>query len=516
MKAFLCIILLSILSPSPLHAQLVNDFRVNQIPSTLDQWRPSLDVDGQGNFVVVWNDRRRNKANTRTLFNIMCQRYNFNAEPLGKNFRINVNLDSADKPSIAVQKSGKFAVSWVEMNKGMYLNIYFRLFNADGIPVTDPILINDTITGELTDSPVMKVSHNGIYVITWKDRVTLSYPYKILYQLIDSLGNKLGSNKRSDDYGNSIKARPSVTVNGERGFVITWEDRRDPGQANHHIYMQMFDTDGNPIGINQRVSEFTDWLDPHRNPKISSDSSGNYIIAWLDGRDSYPYLRNYAQAYNKNGEKIGINFRMVDILEPMRNVIAKLEDGKYVLGTDYAINLSTRRSVIQRFDSSNTKIGGLYQLTYQAAGSGHDYSDIKVFGDRIISVWLDNRDGPANVYCNIRSFQNPDSVLSNVILISNETSESFELYQNYPNPFNPVTTIRYSVKTRSNISLTIFDILGREIKTFINDVQDAGNYSVEFDSSNLPSGIYLYKFIASDPLTGKIYLSDTKKAVILK
>lgn len=70
------------------------------------------------------------------------------------------------------------------------------------------------------------------------------------------------------------------------------------------------------------------------------------------------------------------------------------------------------------------------------------------------------------------------------------TPKEFNLEQNYPNPFNPITKIRYEVPIRSKISLKVFDILGKEIRTLVDQVQDAGYYEIDFNASGFSSGIY--------------------------
>jgi len=85
----------------------------------------------------------------------------------------------------------------------------------------------------------------------------------------------------------------------------------------------------------------------------------------------------------------------------------------------------------------------------------------------------------------------------------------FSLLQNYPNPFNPVTRITYSVPYASRVHVTVFDLLGREVATLVNEVKTAGSYSVDFNASSLPSGIYLYKLTAGSN-------SITKKMLLLK
>ena len=70
--------------------------------------------------------------------------------------------------------------------------------------------------------------------------------------------------------------------------------------------------------------------------------------------------------------------------------------------------------------------------------------------------------------------------------------------QNYPNPFNPITTIKYSIAKPELVTLKVYDILGSEIATLINEIKTSGNYEVSFNASNLASGMYLYKLTAGN------------------
>jgi len=87
--------------------------------------------------------------------------------------------------------------------------------------------------------------------------------------------------------------------------------------------------------------------------------------------------------------------------------------------------------------------------------------------------------------------------------------DKYQLSQNYPNPFNPSTTISYSIPKEGNVVLKIYNVLGQEIKTLINQFQSAGNYKISFDASFLTSGIYFYS-IRSDNFT------QVKKMVLVK
>ncbi len=112
---------------------------------------------------------------------------------------------------------------------------------------------------------------------------------------------------------------------------------------------------------------------------------------------------------------------------------------------------------------------------------------------------------------------------SNVVEVNVGTPSKFELMQNYPNPFNPTTTIKYSIPSviarseatkqshdfASNVQLNVYNILGEEIATLVNEKQSPGNYTVQFDASNLPSGVYFYTLRVGDFVA-------TKKMILMK
>ena len=102
--------------------------------------------------------------------------------------------------------------------------------------------------------------------------------------------------------------------------------------------------------------------------------------------------------------------------------------------------------------------------------------------------------------------------LTDIISVNKQgisVTETYSLSQNYPNPFNPSTTIDYQLPKPGFVNLTVFDVLGQEVKTLVNEYKQAGTYNVRFDASELPSGVYFYKITSGD-------FTSTKKLTLIK
>ena len=101
--------------------------------------------------------------------------------------------------------------------------------------------------------------------------------------------------------------------------------------------------------------------------------------------------------------------------------------------------------------------------------------------------------------------QNPIGILQT----NTEVPGSFALSQNFPNPFNPTTKIKFQIPKSGLIKLIIYDALGREVQTLVNEQLSPGTYQADFDGTNLSSGIYYYKLESAD-------YTETKKMVLIK
>ena len=151
----------------------------------------------------------------------------------------------------------------------------------------------------------------------------------------------------------------------------------------------------------------------------------------------------------------------------------------------------------------------LWSVVYPDQGV-YDYFATDICVDRHGNTFITGN-GAAPTYGNYYTIR--INSLTGLIHNSNELPTNFSVSQNYPNPFNPTTVIRYSIPEGTgremSVQLKVYDANGKEIETLVNQRQNAGSYSVSFNASNYPSGVYFYKLKAGE-------FSETKKMVIIK
>ncbi|MFZ1289011.1 MAG: T9SS type A sorting domain-containing protein [Melioribacteraceae bacterium] len=145
-----------------------------------------------------------------------------------------------------------------------------------------------------------------------------------------------------------------------------------------------------------------------------------------------------------------------------------------------------------------------------------NFSEIELIGRDIVFV-DENHGWILSDYGILLHTNNNGGIITNIKEIENfKIQNKFELRQNYPNPFNPNTKISYSIPNVASsfsssqiVQIKVYDILGKEISTLVNEQKSAGNYEVNFNAENLPSGIYFYKLQVGE-------FSEIKKMILLK
>jgi hypothetical protein len=211
--------------------------------------------------------------------------------------------------------------------------------------------------------------------------------------------------------------------------------------------------DGAPVGYNFLVNDDSGTT-RQSYPRVSADGDGKFIITWNDSRNGNRDV--YAQRYLSSGIPVGNNFLIPDTDELQQ----------------------TNHSVI--------------------LGS-----------NRIYSVWQDNRGGQTG-YDIWAKVLNWDLGVGTDENIQQEAAVKPLLYQNFPNPFRSFTEISYLLEESGFVTLYVYDLQGRKIKTLVNEFQSADTYTITFNGSEIENGICFYTYKVGNKLL------ETKKMILVK
>ncbi len=322
------------------------------------------------------------------------------------------------------------------------------------------------------------------WVNTWQE----TYTY-------DSNGNMI-----SHLFGNRFQHTYTYDSNGNRtsDIVKKWDATN---WVNNKKNIYTYDSNMNKISEFSETWEDTNWVNFSRATN-TFDSSGNrtsYLHEEWDGTNWVNY-DPVIFVYDTNGNKI------LEISETWdgTNLISSW---RYVY--TYDLNGNRISNLYEIWDGTNWIISLRHTYTYDLNGNTTSYFYENLDGAMFTTGFLRFVDSFGNDYSltgtNIELFYKTiTDVNENDFLIS-----KFELSQNYPNPFNPTTIINYSVPKQANVSLKIYNILGKEVKILVNEYKQIGNYKIQLNASSLPSGIYIYRLQSGD-------FSETKKLILLK
>ena len=235
---------------------------------------------------------------------------------------------------------------------------------------------------------------------------------------------------------------------------------------------------------------------------ISKDTLVNNMKYWLMQYDNHGYglYTKYLERIDSiTGNVLRINdlssgeIYCVDSLYAQIGDTISISNNRYLLYCDKMIVKSIHDTILNNFHTTIREVEGIpysrkliFARKIGLLGSGKNY-------------WIDSAKVNGIVFSNITDIQKDD----------NKIISEYVLHQNFPNPFNPTTEINYSLPRQSNVTIKIFDVLGREISTLVNEEKPAGKYKINFNAVGLSSGIYFYQMKANDFI-------ETKKMIIIK
>ncbi len=421
--------------------------------------------------------------------------------------------------------------------------------------------ISDSITTPSTGSPYTKhyqpsiIELNGGARLCWIGYVQYSggaiYYYVTIFK--DPAGTQFWN------FGNEVR---TVNINrtADGNYVVGWSEVNGSAFANKYVRnttlsaIKNFGTTGKDIQVNNGANFYSQYANSFQSVtapynfsisnsvgNIGKEQAGSLIAS---GREGVVYKED-AQFYFTVGD-VKVNDQIIDFIDILDtvNVNSKEMLNTYLTSESFELN-----------DNSNFNYGVQYGITDSASGyeflGDNDFVNFKVelrddatgeliglfddvtftkinlnpynnisyqvntqgIGNRTVRLKLVVDDNLDPGYSLSHKYADESVLLktsqSNVGYKGVMAVENYDLAQNYPNPFNPSTTINYQIPEDGMVTMKIYDILGKEVKTLVNEEKPSGRYEAKFDANNLASGVYIYRIQVND-------FVSTKKMMLLK
>jgi len=364
-------------------------------------------------------------------------------------------------------------------------NIYILKINSDGDTLWTKIISNVKNT---VAKKVINTSNGGYALVGWIEKNNND-----IYLLkINENGDTLFTKTYGDldtDLGNDVHELP------DKGFAIVGTSSGGV-EPDYYSYSTVIRTDS--LGRTLWFKKFN--LNENADGSgIALSVDGGFIITGSTLGENHMTSDIYILKTDENGDSVWFKCFGGELFD-WASSIQRTSDGGYIIaGSTYSYGSGDDDLYLLKSDADGnllwsktfggtasdnglavrqTQDGGY--ITSGVTGNSYDVFLVKTDKDGLVNVEDDN-------FCPFL----------------------FYLLQNYPNPFNPSTNLQYAISSRQFVTLKIYDLLGREVATLVNEEKPAGEYEVEFNATNLPSGIYFYQLKAGNFI-------ETRKMILLK
>lgn len=521
---------------------------------------PKAVSDGNNGAIIIWS-RATNIHGQRVNSEGIIQ-WQENGIDVG-HAKDPVFLSWLEKPVVVSDDSGGAIIAWADYNQKRIIGA--SRIRPDGTKVWDKIIYFSE-TGTRTNPDICSDGNSGAF-ITWEDTRNGSSNIDIFVQHINYAGDiSWDLNGVAASLAIQNQTVPKVAFDGNNGVFVTWADNRI---LDSDIYAQLINSQGEPQFQTNGMPVCVMSNNPAGNPKIVNTQIGKAIIAWTDGRSGGTW-DIYAQKVNQdtigwlssiNGVSVcseirsqwkcemiadgfggaiiswqdsrRISFNEEDVYvqkisstgqaewqqngivvcnQPgnptVLHSIASDGDGGAVISwqdnrngnTDLYAQRVHRSGTIMWIDNGvAVSTAPLSQITQTVCNDG--------YGGAIIA-WSDARHGP-HLYIYGQGVDSTGTLGGTTSVDDEFIANNFILNQNYPNPFNPSTSIQYAVGSMQLVSLKVYDLLGREVATLVDEEKPAGSYEINFDATGLASGVYIYRLHARN-------YSESKKLILIR
>lgn len=351
---------------------------------------------------------------------------------------------------------------------------YMVSSNDYGNSITLDNLGNIYVTGSVDMTKFGTIKYNASGVLLWTSVYTLAGGSSIKKITLDELANVYvtGSNVFSSSQENYFTIK--YNTNGIQQWTASYN-----GIGN-----------GEDIAKDIVVDGLRNVYITGKSYKGPQGSNHDYATIKYDSNGIQQWVRTYNGTANANDEAFSL----------------ALDDSSNVYVTGRSVRIGSGYDIVTiKYNAIGVQ---QWVVIYDGITNNDDWGT-KLVLDKFYNLYVAGTTTSSTTSMDYITLEY--SQLTGILSNTNELTENFKLSQNYPNPFNPTTNIHFSIPSArvvQYVTLKVYDILGREIATLINEKLKPGNYDVEFDGSNLPSGVYYYQLETGN------YIETRKMALI--
>ncbi|MCC6124849.1 MAG: hypothetical protein IT426_07805 [Pirellulales bacterium] len=275
----------------------IKDLQVNT--TTLGQeTAPQVAANANGDYVVVWISRA-----VDTLGDIVAQRYDRIGRTLGTEFQVSsyqaLNPASSPQtlPDVAIDKDGNFVVVWSGQGDGDNAGVFARVFDTSGVATGDDIRVNQAVQNA-QDRPSVAMDLNGNFVVSWTSAGQDSDANGVFARRFNPSGQAQGGEFLVNSTTKYSQQLSDVAIDANGNFTVVWQSDQQDGTS-WGVFGQRFNAAGQKVGGEFRVNGYTN--DKQTAPQIAMDAAGDFMVAWQSfGQDGSGY-GVYARRYNAAG-----------------------------------------------------------------------------------------------------------------------------------------------------------------------------------------------------------------------
>ena len=376
-----------------------DDVQVNSY-TTGNQDFPSVAMDADGDFVVVWTSYGSSGTDS-AFFSVQGQRYASNGAAAGGEFQINTyTTGNQVLPSVALDADGDFVVVWQSFGSATdpsFYSIQGQRYAADGSTVGGQFQVN-TYTTSTQANPSVAIDAAGDFVVVWRSigsSATDSSSSSVQGQRYASDGSTVGSEFQVNTYITGSQGDPSVAIDADGDFVVVWTSYGSSGtdSSGYSVQSQRFASDGSTVGGELQVNTYT--TNRQDTPTVAMDADGDFVIAWEGNAATDPFYSSIlSQRFASDGSTVGGEFQVDTYTTGFQYSpsVALDADGDFIVvwrsptssGTDSSISSVQG----QRYASDGSSVGGEFQVnTYTTNFQGRPSVAVDADGDFVV-VWL--------------------------------------------------------------------------------------------------------------------------------